>query len=83
MGHNLLNCNFNLFDINHKITPSNSNVYVAFQSLTIVWNLNWGYKTKGKTLPPEKVQCIQMKKRNWLCQWKYVDLILLYQYMFF
>ena len=62
----------NLFGIDHTITHSNANYSVAFQSFTISWNLNRGYKTKVITSLPKKAQQLQMKTRKWLCQWKYV-----------
>ena len=46
MGHNLLDFHFNLFGIDCTIPSSNANDSVAFQSFTISWNLNMGYKTK-------------------------------------
>ena len=54
MGHNLLDFHFNLFGIDRTITSSNTNDSVAFQSFTISWNLNMGYKTKVITLTPKR-----------------------------
>ena len=54
MGRNLPDFHFNSFGIDHTITPSNANDSVAFKSFTISWNLNRGYKTKVRTLPPKR-----------------------------
>ena len=44
MGLNLLDLHLHLFGIDRTITSSNTNDFVAFQSFTISWNLNMGYK---------------------------------------
>ena len=54
MGHNVLDVHFNLFGIDSTIPSSNTNDSVAFQSFTISWNLNMGYKTKVITLTPKR-----------------------------
>ena len=54
MGHNLLDFHFNLFGIDCTIPSSNANDSVTFQSFTISWNLNMGYKTKVITLTPKR-----------------------------
>ena len=72
MGRNLLDFHLNLPGIDHIITSSNANDYIAFQSFTIFWNLNMGYKTKVITLTPkrstitskEKEMIKSMEKRN-------------------
>ena len=56
---------YDLFGIDHTITPSNTDDSVAFQCFTISWNLNRGYKTKVITLPPKKSTITSNKeKRN-------------------
>ena len=49
-GSHLLDFHFNLFGIACTIPSSNANDSVAFQSFTISWNLNMGFKTKVITL---------------------------------
>ena len=54
MARNLRDFQFNLFGIDHTITHSNANDYVALQYFIIYSNLTRGYKTKVITLPPTR-----------------------------
>ena len=64
MGRNLLDFHFNLIGIYHTITPYNANDSVAFQSFTISWNLNRGYKTKVITLPRKRSTITLNEEKN-------------------
>ena len=64
MCHNLLNFHFNLFGIDHTITSSNANYSVVFQSFTISWELNRGYKTKVITLPSKRSTITSNEDKN-------------------
>ena len=54
MARNLLDFHFNSFGIDHPLIPCYSDDSVAFQTLTIVWNLNRWYKTKVITSLPKR-----------------------------
>ena len=64
MGHNLLDFHFNVFGIHCTIPSSNANDYVAFQSFTISWNQNIGYKTKVITLTPKRSTVTSNEERE-------------------
>ena len=64
MSRNFLNFHFNLFGIDHTITSSNANYSVVFQSFTISWDLNRGYKTKVTTLPFKRSTITSTEENN-------------------
>ena len=64
MNSNLLDFHFNLLSIDHTITPSKANEFVAFQSFTISWHLTRGYKTKVITLSSKRSTITSNEEKN-------------------
>ena len=64
MSRNFLNFHFNLFRIDHTITPSKANYSIVFQFFTIPWDLSRVYKTKVITLPPKISTITSNEEKN-------------------